>query len=269
MEVVISKIQLIAYIGAGVSLVGILTSYVIAVHRGDVPAWLPYISDAGGEPPQSSIFSFSMIVASFCFVLGAYVCYLIIMKRNTTGNPFVKWLNRLIILTGAGASTGMAILAVNPIGHLSKDGSWVQLIFIPHMVGAIVMFASGISLMVILAICTFILDYPNWKTCAFFSRCASASVGTLAGILTIACGPFSDPEVLKPRAGEPRYYPPGAIVSTISEWVIVLTFLAFTLSFTSEFRKFRLRLKLEYVDQETVPVLTNGSPASSQKGHGR
>ncbi|KAL1470242.1 hypothetical protein MTO96_040546, partial [Rhipicephalus appendiculatus] len=43
--------------------------------------------------------------------------------------------------------------------------------------------------------------------------------------------------------------PEGILVSTISEWVVVLTFMAFTLSFAAEFRKFKLTLKLEYISE--------------------
>lgn len=264
MEFTVTKLYYIPYIGVVSGLVGIITSYVIAVARGDVKPWLPYISDAGGDSPQSSIFSFSMIVVSFCFLVGVTLCHLILLKRNIHGNMLVKWLNRLLLIAGVTTSSGMIILAVNPVGHLNRDGSWALTVFLPHMVGAVVMFTSGIGLMIILATCTTILDYPDWKQRNFFVRCAAAVIGLVSGFLTIGYCPVGEMDKLKPLPDRARDYPPGAIVSAICEWIVVLTFLAFSLSFAAEFRKFKLCLRLEYRDVDggaaPLPVKPDASP---------
>ncbi|CAN7998713.1 unnamed protein product [Ixodes hexagonus] len=267
MEFTVTKLYYIPYVGVITGVVGILTSYVIAVARGDVKPWLPYISDAGGDSPQSSIFSFSMIVVSFCFLIGIALCYLIILKRNTRGNVLVKWLNRLLLFGGFGTTSGMILLAVNPVGHLNRDGSWGLSVFLPHMLGAVVMFTSGIGLMVILATCTTILDYPDWKQRNFFVRCAAAAIGLVSGLLTILYCPINQGDKLRPLPDRARDYPPGTLVSSIAEWVVVATFLAFSLSFASEFRKFNLCLRLEYRDGEAaapLPVKPDVSPARSE-----
>lgn len=248
MEIVITKLQYISYLGFISGVVGILTSYGIAVKRGDVEAWLPYISDAGGDPPQSSIFSFAMILVSLFFLIGCCVCYMIIGVMNSRQDFYVKWLSRLLPLAGAGCSAGMVLLAINPVGHLRRDGSWLYPIFVPHMIGAVGMFASGISLMWILALCNFLLDYGAWKT-SFYARCLIATVGVISGILTITYCPLGQAEHLGPLPNSPRMYPEGILVSTISEWVVVMTFMAFSLSFAAEFRKFKLTLKLEYITE--------------------
>lgn len=59
-SVVLKQLQVLPYLGLIVGFITILTPYALAVIRGDVPAWLPYISDAGGDPPQSSIFSMGL-----------------------------------------------------------------------------------------------------------------------------------------------------------------------------------------------------------------
>lgn len=61
-SVVLRQLQVLPYLGLIVGFITILTPYTLAVIRGDVPAWLPYISDAGGDPPQSSIFSMGLTV---------------------------------------------------------------------------------------------------------------------------------------------------------------------------------------------------------------
>lgn len=249
MEVVISRLHYIPYFGAVVGVTGILTCYAVAVAKNDVLPWLPYISDAGGDPPQSSIFSFSMILVALCFLVGCGICYLIITVMNSSKNRAVKWLSRLIPLAGAGTSAGMVLLAVNPLGHLRKDGTWLLPIFVPHMIGAITMFGSGISLMWILALCNYILDYGAWRS-SFYMRVLTATVGIISGVMTIAYCPVTNVEQLQPVPNGPRMYPDGMIVSTLAEWVVVLTFLAFTLSFSAEFRKFKLTLKLEYIAED-------------------
>ncbi|EEC06703.1 hypothetical protein IscW_ISCW018222 [Ixodes scapularis] len=66
------------------------------------------------------------------------------------------------------------------------------------------------------------------------------------------------------QAEEGEQYPPGTIVSAICEWIVVLTFLAFSLSFAAEFRKFKLCLRLEYRDVDggaaPLPVKPDASP---------
>lgn len=247
MEIVISRLHYIPYFGVVVGVSGILTSYAVAVGKGDVLPWLPYISDAGGDPPQSSVFSFAMVLVALCFLVGCCLCYLIITVMNSSANKkVVKWLSRLIPLAGAGASAGMVLLAVNPVGHLRKDGTWLYPIFVPHIVGAVTMFGSGISLMWILAGCNYFLDHGALRS-SFYIRVLMAAVGVISGFMTIIYCPVTSVEQLQPVSSGPRMYPDGMIVSTISEWIVVITFLAFTLSFAAEFRKFKLTLKLEYI----------------------
>lgn len=249
MEIVISRLHYIPYFGVVVGVTGILTCYAIAVAKNDVLPWLPYISDAGGDPPQSSIFSFSMVLVALCFLVGCCLCYLIIGVMNSSKNRAVKWLSRLIPLAGAGASAGMVLLAINPVGHLRKDGTWLLPIFVPHIIGAITMFGSGISLMWILALCNYIIDYGAWRS-SFYMRVLTATMGIISGIMTIAYCPITSIEELEPVPNGPRMYPAGMVVSTLSEWIVVLSFLAFTLSFAAEFRKFKLTLKLEYIAED-------------------
>lgn len=272
MEIVISRLHYIPYVGVVVGVTGILTCYAIAVAKNDVQPWLPYISDAGGDPPQSSIFSFAMILVALCFLVGCCLCYLIMVVMNSSKNRAVKWLSRLIPLAGAGASAGMVLLAVNPLGHMRKDGTWLLPIFVPHMIGAITMFGSSISLMWILAWCNYILDYGAWRS-SFYMRVLTATVGIISGVMTIAYCPVSNVEQLQPVPNGPRMYPDGMVVSTISEWIVVLSFLVFTLSFAAEFRKFKLTLKLEYIAEDPsssraelkIPAVEDDSAETSLK----
>ncbi|CAN8026912.1 unnamed protein product [Ixodes persulcatus] len=76
--------------------------------------------------------------------------------------------------------------------------------------------------------------------------------------------PVGEMDKLKPLPDRAREYPPGTIVSAICEWIVVLTILAFSMSFAAEFRKFKLCLRLEYRDvdgdAEPLPVKPDVSP---------
>ncbi|XP_064480059.1 DNA damage-regulated autophagy modulator protein 1-like [Ornithodoros turicata] len=289
MEFTIKKLHYIAYIGFISGIIGVLGTYVISVARNDVQAWLPYISDAGGDAPQSTIFSFSMIIVSFCFMVGVWICYLLIQERNEKRDVKVLWLNRLLLLSGVGTGAGMIILAVNPTGHLRKDGTWVWPIFAPHMFGAVLMFTSGIGIMGLLLICTYILDYPHYRKPTFYVRCFAVVVGLISGLLrtsshtrarprptkrrlcparpvgrfglglsAAAFCPYTQTDKLKPPPDHPRDYPPNTIISAFSEWLVVITFMVFTLSFVPEFRKLKMDIRLGY-DEQRKPLATSTS----------
>lgn len=66
-HVVISRLQYLPYLGLSTGAIAILVPYILAVQRGDVSPWLPYISDAGGDPPQGALFSLGMcLIAVLC-----------------------------------------------------------------------------------------------------------------------------------------------------------------------------------------------------------
>ncbi|XP_049522491.1 DNA damage-regulated autophagy modulator protein 1 [Dermacentor silvarum] len=253
MEVVITKLQYIPYFGALVGVAGIITSYAIAVSKGDVDPWLPYISDAGGDPPQSSIFSFSMILVSLCFLVGCCICYMIITVMNASQDSIVKWLSRLIPLAGAGCSAGMVLLAINPLGHLRRDGSWVS-----HSTPFKLDQSSKPETRIRLPSCLSFLSLSSFGPA---SQCSFTFF--FSAFSAIAYCPISQADHLGPLPNSPRMYPDGILVSTISEWLVVMTFLAFTTSFAAEFRKFKLTLKLEYIAEPNSSRAQLKTPAES------
>ncbi|CAN7998714.1 unnamed protein product, partial [Ixodes hexagonus] len=289
MEFTVTKLYYIPYVGVISGLVGILTSYAIAVARGDVEPWLPYIRRSGNKPIYSNICRFSCASEHFSRAITLAASVLQLSDKNNKTNLHANASGTPSSLFGQGGSVAHKLVVVGSLDLFVFYASWALTVFLPHMVGAILMFISLIGLMINLAACTTILDYPDWKQTNFFVRCASAAMGLLSGILTIAYCPFSQGDKLAPlpdRAREVtwascsnRYgyvlaefglaamsslilrcekhssYPPGTLVSTISEWMVVATFLAFSLSFAAELRKFNLYLRLEYCDEKAAAPL--------------
>lgn len=60
-----TNLHYIPIVGFLLSCIAILVPYCIAVYVEDVPAFLPFISDAGGDPPQSIIFGVFFGMMSF------------------------------------------------------------------------------------------------------------------------------------------------------------------------------------------------------------
>ncbi|OQR75246.1 DNA damage-regulated autophagy modulator protein 1-like [Tropilaelaps mercedesae] len=224
-----------------------MAPYAFAVYRGDVPPWLPYISDAGGDPPQSAVFSMGMALIGLMFVMGIYLCYLILETQNINDCKLITWLGKLLILAGFFMCIGLFGIATNPTGHLRRDGSWTWVVLVPHLLGAATFFSSSIGMMALLTFTTFLLERPNWLNRLFVSR-ATILMGSLLGGLLVLVGlpALSEVEGLKPSPDHGRVYPPGTTWSAFGEWLIVLTFMLFVATFIPMFRRTKITLVVDY-----------------------
>ncbi|XP_022663010.1 uncharacterized protein LOC111251062 isoform X2 [Varroa destructor] len=118
--VILQNLHYLPLLGMMIAFLSIFTSYGLAVHQGDVPAWLPYISDAGGDPPQSSIFSMGMNLVglmSFAVCLGIYLYYLIVEAQNSKGSKIISRLGKLLVISGFYMCIGLFGVATNPPGQ--------------------------------------------------------------------------------------------------------------------------------------------------------
>lgn len=110
---------------SSITLFTILSCYIIAVLKGDVPIWLPYISDCAVGYPEAYIFRSGMTLSSFFLFLNSYEFYLF---ANIYNKDFLPYLN--LIYSGI-SNTGFAILAVVNEKE-NKD---------LHLFGAVIFFA--------------------------------------------------------------------------------------------------------------------------------
>ena len=100
------------------TLITIFTCYIIAVLKGHVPAWLPYISDCAVGYPEAYIFRSGMTLSSFFITLNYYEFYLFIRKYNKTIMPLIGF------IVGAISNLGLSVVSVvnekeNRVLHLS------------------------------------------------------------------------------------------------------------------------------------------------------
>nr|XP_037277785.1 DNA damage-regulated autophagy modulator protein 1-like [Rhipicephalus microplus] len=107
------------------SLIAMIVPYAISVYLGDTPAILPFISDAGGDPPQSIVFGLFLGVTSFTAVIGMYMKYLMVWQQNRhIRDERVDTVNRWSCMAGLVICLGGLIVALSPTGHLRKDCTW-------------------------------------------------------------------------------------------------------------------------------------------------
>lgn len=246
-HVVLRQLQYLPYLGLTTGLVSILLPYILAVHRGDVPAWLPYISDAGGDPPQSAIFSMGMSLIGVMFIMGIYLCYLIVEAQNNKNCHFVSWSGKFLVSAGVLMAVGLFGVATSPTGHLRRDGTWALPILLPHMIGAVLFFCSGITMMVLLTFTTYLVQRPNWFNAVFVSRLILMAGALLGGFLVLyRLPPVSALEMMKPCRNHARRYPPGTTLSAIGEWMIVVVFMMFVGTFIPDFSRAKVTLVVDY-----------------------
>lgn len=249
----LTNLQYLPYLGLITGLISLTTPYIIAVWRGDVPLWLPYISDAGGDPPQSAIFSMGMSLIAVMFIMGVYLCYLIIEEQNVRNSRLIRRLGKLLIVAGLFMAVGLFGVATSPTGHLRRDGTWKVPILLPHLIGAVIFFVAGNAMMIILTYTTYLIQKPNWVNTTFIARMLIMLTGLFGALLVLYKLPLGSLDMLKPSPDHTRMYPPGTEISAIGEWVIVVAFMFFVGTFIPDFSMAKVTIKVDYDGPKAAP----------------
>ncbi|XP_065835591.1 DNA damage-regulated autophagy modulator protein 2-like [Oscarella lobularis] len=230
---------------------GILTfiiCYIIAVKDGHVVPGFPYISDTGARVPESCIFGFLLNVVSILGFLVIYIRYKQVKEYNRQ-NVCVNGLNIASAFLGT-----MAIVGLMLVASFQDDN-----VPIVHFVGASMLFGLGVIY--------------SWLQCAITRRQTSVSEGrrllviqyllsagaTIFLISTLVFGIVAAIEQAH-GGGERGHFwvqhwndtMPGFgahVASTVSEWALALSFLAFFLTYAKAFHKISIeanvRLRLD------------------------
>eukprot|EP00128_Syssomonas_multiformis_P010601 Colp12_sorted_trinity150504_noHs@27562 len=120
---------------AFITLACFITTYSVALSRGDVPAFWPYISDTGAEPPESCIFSLCLYLASSLALLTVIVRYLHLSEYGHYYSEQVIKLNKIAFYLGCIACFGLVVVA----------SFQEQYVLSVHLVGAFLTFAGGLA----------------------------------------------------------------------------------------------------------------------------
>ncbi|XP_077520005.1 DNA damage-regulated autophagy modulator protein 1-like [Amblyomma americanum] len=104
----------------------IIAVYIIAVANHDIDPYRSYVSDASGDPPQSGLFGLCVVIM---IVMGFPVMYLHHMRNQAAmedAGIVATRLSWLALASGSLSCLGMAVVALNPLSHVRRDGQWVS-----------------------------------------------------------------------------------------------------------------------------------------------
>ncbi|XP_077517771.1 DNA damage-regulated autophagy modulator protein 1-like [Amblyomma americanum] len=247
--VTFTKLHYVPIAGFLSSLLAILVPYAISVYLGDTPAILPFISDAGGDPPQSILFGLLLSATSFIGAIGMCMKYL--MVRHQNWNPVdvrVEQVNRWSCTGGVLVCLGGIIVSLSPTGHLRRDCTWYSSMFVPHMIGACMVFGIGYAT-TLMHLYLHYLTEPRWKTSPlFYVRALLSTVGIVAMMITAFNWLLFDMTLMIPPSGRGKVYPQGMLGAVIAEWIMVFIFQSYVLTYIPDFRKATFVLKVNMDD---------------------
>lgn len=245
-------------------LIGILCSYIWAVVRKDVQAFLPFISDAGGSPPQSGFFGIFLFLSAFMGSLTLLVRYYSI-RQNAGGIRWAGIINNCSIVLGFISLIGMVIVAAYPINTNKGEAAWFTSTALPHTIGAFSTFIVGVMYASCQAALTWLLrskSEGNWLavtvTRVVFCVCAITSVlvmisyrpasgsqdnnqnstTTISPEISTTAGTTSSPDNTWVSSKD-------KLVNIIAEWVLALMLMLFFLTLYPEMKVVLLTVDLE------------------------
>ncbi|XP_065291924.1 DNA damage-regulated autophagy modulator protein 1-like isoform X1 [Dermacentor albipictus] len=235
---VFRNLHYVPIVGFVSSLLAMLVPYAISVYLGDTPAILPFISDAGGDPPQSIVFGLFLGATSCTGLIGMYMKYLMVRQQNRHArDAMVDRVNRLSCVAGVIVCIGGFIVALSPTGHLRKDCTWYWPMFVPHVIGAIMIFGVGYTTTVLHIYLQYLTD-ARWKTSpVFYSRVLLSLVGIIAMLITGLNWLLFDMSLMTPPSGRGKVYPQGMLWAVSAEWAMAFIFQSYVLTYIPDFRK--------------------------------
>nr|XP_048274343.1 DNA damage-regulated autophagy modulator protein 1 [Myodes glareolus] len=213
-----------------------IISYVIAVLFGHVSPFLPYISDTGTTPPESSVFGFMINFSAFLGAATMYMRYKIVEKQNETCYFGTPVFNLVSLVLGFVGCFGMGIVA--NFQELAMP--------VVHDAGALLAFVCGV-------VYTFLQSVISYKSCPQWNshttchvRMVISAISCIAVIPMIACASLISITKLEWNPKEKDYV--YHVVSAICEWIVAFGFIFYFLTFIQDFQSVTLRISTEIND---------------------
>ncbi|KAF8790050.1 DNA damage-regulated autophagy modulator like protein [Argiope bruennichi] len=270
---------------------GLVTCFVVAVLRGDVSPYMPFISETGGKYPEAGLFSIFLYLSSVLGLSTMFTRFLIVDELNRGIDRTIDILNRSSVVIGFIALMGMVVVAAYPMTSIPTA----------HGIGANVLFLGGViyaalqtwlsykmspyyngtkichirlTITVFTAIALIVmsvimpLGMSIWST----TKHSHWTGGKMPGeeysfiiALVLAVGPKAISEWIS----EPHNHWTGSkmpqekgfglmVVSSVAEWTMAIMFLAYYFTFIREFQKvcmhLRVQMLVQHFDEEPHEV---------------
>ncbi|CAN7998867.1 unnamed protein product [Ixodes hexagonus] len=215
------------------SLVGIcliaaaLLSYTWAVLTGAVTIYAPYISEAGASPPQSGLFSFLLFVASVWGCITMLLRFVVVRDLNRECKKLVRILNAVSLVFGLLAVLGNLVVASFPVTFSDLVLAIRYSIFFTRTrISGCIYFDSLVHLSAYIKISSLNRAYP-------------AACLQYVGEALWNAEENEHPKHMR-VPGDPGFR--ELTLSSLGEWLLVATFLAFFFTFSFEFRRVALSI---------------------------
>ena len=210
----------------------IVTAYVISRALKLVLSPLPYISDTGTLSPASCWFGLLLTLVGFCLFLCGIVQFLQIREHLGHEHKLVKVFNILALVIGMAGVFGILMVAAFQETQALSG----------HIFGAFLTFSSASCYALLQSILLTWLAkrsfFFNHKCLIIFRYVLTAICFITFLIVAVCC--WKTGKVLPPNARDPPYDHAGYYyVSTSSEWILVVSFFVFILTFVHEFSKLK------------------------------
>lgn len=232
---------------------GALLTFVWAVARGDVTPYMPFVSEAGADPPQSGFFSLCLFVAAKFGLMCVLVRYQTVRSFNASCSKKMDAMNGAAAILAFVSFLGMAIVASFPVADVPTV----------HSVAANVLFFGIFGYQVMQTTITYWM-YPlfNGRTIVItriLICCLSGISVILMGALgSVGRSTWKEKERDHPiRMKVPSDEGFGLLVTAATfEWILGLCLVLFFFTYVREFHKVTLEIKadllVDHLDDEPI-----------------
>lgn len=232
---------------------GALLTFVWAIARADVTPYVPFVSEAGSDPPQSGFFSLCLFVAATFGLICVLVRYQTIRAFNASCSKKLDSLNGAAAIVALVSFLGMATVASFPVAQIPTV----------HSVAANVLFFGMFGYQVMQTVITYWM-YPNFNGKVIvivrtIITCGSGISVVLMGVLSsVGKRIWTEKNYDHPlRQKMPSDEGFGLLVSAAAfEWMLGLCQVLFFFTYVREFHKVTLEMKadvlVDHMDDEPI-----------------
>ncbi|KAE9556167.1 hypothetical protein FO519_000655 [Halicephalobus sp. NKZ332] len=241
-------------------------TYCFSVYRGDVDPVFPYISASGDHRPESCLFSILLNICAVTSALLIHLRYSLIVELNRSYDEKLKFVNKISFYIGLLGALGMAVVA-----NFQETA-----VIVVHFTAAVTCFGGSVVYMICHAWIShrMVPLYASRRVAHW--RTLFAILGTILFITAVSFGVYAAhvfhekfPDLPTPRPWSSKANQPGYnfhVISAIAEWLLALTNMSFFLSFSREFEKIRVELRVQplvtHLDHSPVWSSTESLPGS-------
>ncbi|KAG0425154.1 hypothetical protein HPB47_027648, partial [Ixodes persulcatus] len=256
MEVKFDKIHWLPWVFVCTLTFSVMILYAWSVLIGDVPVFLPYVSDAGGNAPQSALFGVALMVAAFSGIPPFLVRFLSVRAVDSPRKKLIAGLNYLALVFAVLAWLGIVMVGISPMNHLRRDGTWLLPILIPHLAGASMVFVFSVAYFVVQISFAWMLGPQYRRPMVGYARMASTAACIAGSVAMAVFAPFETPDDFKPNATHGSVYRGNTAWSAFGEWILIIGLMCNILTLVPDMKGVRVTLHIENladVSEKEVP----------------